>query len=89
MLVHEDIYEKFIALVVERTKKIKIGHPLVRFVTAFKKRLNNLYVYVCMYVFIEHRRFHLCCINTISVCMYVCMYVYTNDVQLLHSIYFI
>eukprot|EP01036_Dinobryon_divergens_P028032 gene28032-36915_t len=28
MLIHEDIYEKFIALVVERTKKIKIGHPL-------------------------------------------------------------
>jgi aldehyde dehydrogenase len=29
MLVHESIYEKFMKLVVERTKLIKIGHPLV------------------------------------------------------------
>mmetsp|Transcript_20073 Transcript_20073/g.28744 ORF Transcript_20073/g.28744 Transcript_20073/m.28744 type:complete len:519 (-) Transcript_20073:148-1704(-) len=28
MLVHEDIYDKFIAMVVARTKLIKVGHPL-------------------------------------------------------------
>ena len=28
LLVHEDIYDKFIARVIERTEKIKMGHPL-------------------------------------------------------------
>ena len=42
MLVHEDIYEKFIALVVERTKKIKIGHPLV------------YYTFLHAYFFLRH-----------------------------------
>jgi aldehyde dehydrogenase len=29
LLVHEDIYEKFIARVIERTEAIKMGNPLV------------------------------------------------------------
>jgi hypothetical protein len=29
LLVHEDIYEKFIARVIERTEAIKMGNPLI------------------------------------------------------------
>lgn len=43
MLVHEDIYDKFIARVIERTKAIKVGHPLDRTVAMGAQASNDQY----------------------------------------------